>query len=59
MGSIEQTDGLVALPGISPYVASKHAAMGLTRCFRLGGGTSALDYAEQGNMLVQNVNSSH
>jgi NADP-dependent 3-hydroxy acid dehydrogenase YdfG len=22
----------IALPGISPYVASKHAAMGLTRC---------------------------
>ena len=25
------TNGLVALPGISPYVASKHAVMGLTR----------------------------
>jgi NAD(P)-dependent dehydrogenase (short-subunit alcohol dehydrogenase family) len=37
MGSIEQTNGLVALPGISPYVASKHAVMGLTRCLRLGG----------------------
>ncbi|WP_333205497.1 MULTISPECIES: SDR family oxidoreductase [unclassified Microcoleus] len=35
------TNGLVALPGISPYVASKHAVMGLTR-------TAALDYAKQG-----------
>jgi NAD(P)-dependent dehydrogenase (short-subunit alcohol dehydrogenase family) len=35
------TNGLVALPGISPYVASKHAAMGLTR-------SAALDYAKQG-----------
>ncbi len=35
------TNGLVALPGISPYVASKHAVMGLTRC-------AALDYAKQG-----------
>jgi NAD(P)-dependent dehydrogenase (short-subunit alcohol dehydrogenase family) len=35
------TNGLVALPGISPYVASKHAVMGLTR-------SSALDYAKQG-----------
>lgn len=33
------TNGLVALPGISPYVASKHAVMGLTRCLRLGGAT--------------------
>ncbi|MHC5760469.1 SDR family oxidoreductase [Nostoc sp.] len=35
------TNGLVALPGISPYVASKHAVMGLTR-------SAALDYAKQG-----------
>lgn len=35
------TNGLVALPGISPYVASKHAVMGLTRA-------AALDYAKQG-----------
>ncbi|MBD1865748.1 SDR family oxidoreductase [Cyanobacteria bacterium FACHB-471] len=35
------TNGLVALSGISPYVASKHAVMGLTR-------SAALDYAKQG-----------
>jgi NAD(P)-dependent dehydrogenase (short-subunit alcohol dehydrogenase family) len=35
------TNGFVALPGIAPYVASKHAVMGLTR-------TAALDYAKQG-----------
>jgi NAD(P)-dependent dehydrogenase (short-subunit alcohol dehydrogenase family) len=35
------TNGFVALPGISPYVASKHAVMGLTR-------TAALDYAKRG-----------
>ncbi|MGL4620498.1 SDR family oxidoreductase [Chroococcidiopsis sp.] len=35
------TNGLGALPGISPYVASKHAVMGLTR-------SAALDYAKQG-----------
>ena len=35
------TNGLVALPGISPYVASKHPVMGLTR-------TATLDYAKQG-----------
>ncbi len=36
------TNGLVALPGISPYVASKQTrVMGLTR-------TTALDYAKQG-----------
>jgi NAD(P)-dependent dehydrogenase (short-subunit alcohol dehydrogenase family) len=33
--------GLVALSGISPYVASKHAVMGLTK-------SAALDYAKQG-----------
>ncbi|PSN15700.1 short chain dehydrogenase [filamentous cyanobacterium CCT1] len=33
--------GLVAFPETSPYVASKHAVMGLTR-------TAALDYAKQG-----------
>jgi NAD(P)-dependent dehydrogenase (short-subunit alcohol dehydrogenase family) len=33
--------GLVALSGISPYVASKHAVMGLTK-------SAALDYANQG-----------
>jgi NAD(P)-dependent dehydrogenase (short-subunit alcohol dehydrogenase family) len=33
--------GLFAFPGTSPYVASKHAVMGLTRA-------AALDYAKQG-----------
>lgn len=33
--------GLIGLPGSSPYVASKHAVMGLTR-------SAALDYAQQG-----------
>ena len=33
--------GLIAFPGISPYNASKHAVMGLTRA-------AALDYAKQG-----------
>lgn len=33
--------GLIAFPGISPYNASKHAVMGLTR-------SAALDYAKQG-----------
>ncbi|MBD2248962.1 SDR family oxidoreductase [Nostoc sp. FACHB-888] len=33
--------GLIAFPGVSPYVASKHAVMGLTR-------SAALDYAKQG-----------
>ncbi len=33
--------GLIAFPGISPYIASKHAVMGLTR-------SAALDYAKQG-----------
>jgi NAD(P)-dependent dehydrogenase (short-subunit alcohol dehydrogenase family) len=35
------TTGLVAFAGVSPYVASKHAVMGLTRA-------AALDYAKQG-----------
>jgi NAD(P)-dependent dehydrogenase (short-subunit alcohol dehydrogenase family) len=35
------TLGLFGLPGSSPYVASKHAVMGLTR-------SAALDYAKQG-----------
>jgi NAD(P)-dependent dehydrogenase (short-subunit alcohol dehydrogenase family) len=35
------TSGLVAFPATSPYVASKHAVMGLTR-------SAALDYAKQG-----------
>ncbi|MBD1919401.1 SDR family oxidoreductase [Phormidium sp. FACHB-77] len=35
------TSGLVAFPKTSPYVASKHAVMGLTRA-------AALDYAKQG-----------
>lgn len=33
--------GLIGTPGLSPYVASKHAVMGLTR-------SAALDYAKQG-----------
>ena len=33
--------GLVGFPGNSPYIASKHAVMGLTR-------SAALDYAKQG-----------
>jgi NAD(P)-dependent dehydrogenase (short-subunit alcohol dehydrogenase family) len=35
------TVGLFAFPGLSPYVASKHAVMGLTRA-------ATLDYAKQG-----------
>jgi NAD(P)-dependent dehydrogenase (short-subunit alcohol dehydrogenase family) len=35
------TVGLFAFPGLSPYVASKHAVMGLTK-------SAALDYAKQG-----------
>jgi NAD(P)-dependent dehydrogenase (short-subunit alcohol dehydrogenase family) len=35
------TVGLFGFPGTSPYVASKHAVMGLTR-------SAALDYAKQG-----------
>jgi NAD(P)-dependent dehydrogenase (short-subunit alcohol dehydrogenase family) len=33
--------GLIGYPGASPYIASKHAVMGLTR-------SAALDYAKQG-----------
>ncbi len=33
--------GLIAFPGISPYITSKHAVMGLTR-------SASLDYAKQG-----------
>jgi NAD(P)-dependent dehydrogenase (short-subunit alcohol dehydrogenase family) len=33
--------GLIAFPGLSPYIASKHAVMGLTK-------SAALDYAKQG-----------
>jgi NAD(P)-dependent dehydrogenase (short-subunit alcohol dehydrogenase family) len=36
--------GLIAFAGISPYNASKHAVMGLTRA-------AALDYAKQGNRI--------
>ncbi len=35
------TGGLVGFPGLSPYIASKHAVMGLTR-------SASLDYAKQG-----------
>jgi NAD(P)-dependent dehydrogenase (short-subunit alcohol dehydrogenase family) len=40
--------GLIAFPGISPYIASKHAVMGLTR-------SAALDYAKQG-IRINTVN---
>jgi len=40
--------GLIAFPGTSPYIASKHAVMGLTRA-------AALDYAKQG-IRVNTVN---
>lgn len=40
--------GLFAFPGTSPYVASKHAVMGLTRA-------AALDYAKQG-IRINSVN---
>jgi NAD(P)-dependent dehydrogenase (short-subunit alcohol dehydrogenase family) len=33
--------GLIGFAGVSPYIASKHAVMGLTR-------SAALDYAKQG-----------
>jgi NAD(P)-dependent dehydrogenase (short-subunit alcohol dehydrogenase family) len=33
--------GIIAFPGVSPYTASKHAVMGLTR-------SAALDYAQNG-----------
>ncbi len=33
--------GLIGFPGVSPYIASKHAVMGLTR-------SASLDYAKQG-----------
>ena len=33
--------GLIGFPGVSPYIASKHAVMGLTRA-------AAFDYAKQG-----------
>ena len=33
--------GLIAYPGVSPYIASKHAVMGLTK-------SAAIEYAKQG-----------
>jgi NAD(P)-dependent dehydrogenase (short-subunit alcohol dehydrogenase family) len=40
--------GLIGFAGVSPYIASKHAVMGLTR-------TAALDYAKQG-IRINTVN---
>jgi NAD(P)-dependent dehydrogenase (short-subunit alcohol dehydrogenase family) len=40
--------GLIRFAGVSPYIASKHAVMGLTRA-------AALDYAKQG-IRINTVN---
>jgi NAD(P)-dependent dehydrogenase (short-subunit alcohol dehydrogenase family) len=39
--NMSATDGLIGAKGMSPYTASKHAVMGLTK-------SAALDYAKQG-----------